>query len=55
MNERIKVIVFDLDGTLYQDFTVHKQYLHFMVEGTDKEPWEHALVDLRRKYSAGTG
>lgn len=53
MNERIKVIVFDLDGTLYQDFTVHKQYLHFMVEGTDKEPWEHALVDFTEEVLRG--
>lgn len=44
MEERIKVIVFDLDGTIYQDFSFYKQYVRFMVEGTDKEAWENRLV-----------
>lgn len=44
MEERIKAIVFDLDGTLYQDFSFLKPYIRFMVEGTDKEPWENRLV-----------
>ncbi|MEA5049324.1 MAG: HAD family hydrolase [Eubacteriales bacterium] len=44
MEEKTKVIVFDLDGTIYQDSTFYKPYIRFMVEGTDKENWEPRLV-----------
>lgn len=45
MEEKIKVIVFDLDGTIYQDFSFYKSYIRFMVEGTDKETWEPRLAE----------
>lgn len=53
MEERIKVIVFDLDGTIYQDFSFYKHYIHFMVEGTDKETWESGLVEYVKDVLCG--
>lgn len=46
MNDKIKVIVFDLDGTIYQNITFHKDYIHYLVEGTDKEAWEENLLEF---------
>jgi FMN phosphatase YigB (HAD superfamily) len=53
MEERIKAIVFDLDGTLYQDFSFYKPYIHFMVEGTNKETWELKLVEYAEEILCG--
>ena len=53
MEERIKVIVFDLDGTLYQDFSFYKQYIHFMLEGTGKEGWERRLAEYVEEVLRG--
>ncbi len=53
MEEKIKVIVFDLDGTIYQDFSFYKHYIHFMVEGTDKETWEPRLAEYAEDVLRG--
>lgn len=53
MEENIKVIVFDLDGTLYQDFSFFQPYIHFMVEGTDKEGWEPGLEEYVKEVLCG--
>lgn len=45
MVDDIKTIVFDLDGTIYQNTVFHRDYLYFLVEGTDKETWADALID----------
>lgn len=42
----VKTVIFDLDGTIYQNKVFHREYIHFLVEGTDKASWESALIDF---------
>ena len=42
--ERIKTVVFDLDGTIYQDFTFHRHYFRRLLDGTGMEGREEGLV-----------
>lgn len=42
----VKTVIFDLDGTIYQNKVFHRDYIHFLVEGTDKTSWESALIDF---------
>lgn len=44
MHGQIKTIVFDLDGTIYQNNHFHGDYIHFLLEGTGLEDWERPLV-----------
>ena len=44
MHREIKTIVFDLDGTIYQNNRFHSDYIRFLLEGTGREDWEEALV-----------
>lgn len=44
MKHSIHTIVFDLDGTLYQNNTFHRDYIHFLLEGSHFQEWEEALV-----------
>ena len=44
MFDNIKTIVFDLDGTLYQDFQYHRVFLDILLEGTDKKAWQDDLI-----------
>ena len=37
--EHIKTVVFDLDGTIYQNNRFHPDYIHFLLEGTPYESW----------------
>jgi len=46
MFENIQTIIFDLDGTLYQDDNYHKYYLHNLLENTGREDWESAFIDF---------
>jgi FMN phosphatase YigB (HAD superfamily) len=39
----IKVVIFDLDGTMYQHETFHQSYLKYVVEGTK---WENSYAHL---------
>ena len=51
--ENIKTIVFDLDGTIYQNNSFHSDYIHFLLEGTGKTHWEKPLVDFIDGIFAG--
>ncbi|HWP22025.1 MAG TPA: hypothetical protein VN417_04700 [Candidatus Cryosericum sp.] len=42
-----------MDGTIYQDFSFYKHYIHFMVEGTDKETWEPRLAEYAEDVLCG--
>lgn len=41
--EGIRAVIFDLDGTLYQDHSIHLKYMELLVEGT---PWQAHLQDI---------
>ncbi|MBQ3615242.1 MAG: HAD family hydrolase, partial [Anaerotignum sp.] len=51
--KHIKTVVFDLDGTIYQNNHFHPDYIHFLVEQTSYEDWEQALVSLVDDVFAG--
>ncbi len=53
--EEIQTIVFDLDGTIYQDNEFYKDYLHFLVEGTPKESWADELIAYVSDVFEGKG
>lgn len=53
MRQDIETVVFDLDGTVYQNTVFHRDYLHFLVEGTGYEGWEEQLVQLTEEVYAG--
>jgi FMN phosphatase YigB (HAD superfamily) len=42
---QIQVVIFDLDGTLYQDLTFYKRYIHYMLAGTELENQTESLID----------
>ena len=42
--ESIKTIIFDLDGTIYQNNTFHRDYIRFLLDGSEKRNWEAPLV-----------
>lgn len=44
MNNEIKTIIFDLDGTVYQNTEFHRDYLRFLVEDSDKAAWLDELI-----------
>ena len=44
MRQEIDTIIFDLDGTIYQNTEFHRDYLHFLVEGTAREGWVDSLI-----------
>lgn len=46
MNNNVRTVVFDLDGTVYQNTTFHRDYLHFLVENTPLTDWEAALIEF---------
>lgn len=49
MGHRIETVVFDLDGTLYLNNDFYRDYIHFLLEDTDKVEWEDDLI----RYTAG--
>lgn len=49
MGHRIETVVFDLDGTLYLNNDFYRDYIHFLLEDTDKVEWEDDLI----RYAAG--
>lgn len=51
--DNIKTVVFDLDGTLYQNDTFHRDYIHFLLEGSGREDWEDTLIDYIDGVYAG--
>ena len=53
MRNDIETVVFDLDGTIYQNTVFHHDYLHFLVEGTCYECWQQKLVEFTEQVYAG--
>lgn len=53
MKQNVKTILFDLDGTVYQNTTFHNDYLKFLVEGTKYESWEKPLVKFADDIFSG--
>lgn len=53
MNNKLKTLIFDLDGTVYQNTTFHRDYLHFLVQDTPFVRWETALIDFVERVFAG--
>lgn len=51
--EHIKTVVFDLDGTIYQNNHFYPDYIHFLVEKTPYESWEKELVSFIGEIFAG--
>ena len=41
-----RIVIFDLDGTIYQNSVFHRGYLRTLVAGTWAEPLEADLVRL---------
>ena len=46
MNQNVKTIIFDLDGTIYQNVSFHRTYLHFLLADTPWDTWETELVEF---------
>lgn len=46
-------VIFDLDGTIYQNTTFHRDYIRTLVDGTERESWERALVWLTEEILSG--
>ena len=42
----IRVILFDMDGTLYQDHTFHRDYLRYLLAGTQYEGFTSQAIRL---------
>ncbi|OUM87937.1 MAG: hypothetical protein BAA01_10865 [Bacillus thermozeamaize] len=49
----IKVIIFDMDGTLYQEDTFMDRYIRYLLEGTEWEAETDAAVAEARKILYG--
>jgi FMN phosphatase YigB (HAD superfamily) len=49
----IQFILFDLDGTVYQDLNVHRYYIPFLVENSKYADWAPALCQFCDKVLAG--
>lgn len=48
-----RIVIFDLDGTIYQNSVFHRGYLRTLVAGTWAEPLEADLVRWQRRSSPG--
>lgn len=53
MSGVIRYLVFDLDGTIYQDLDFYKDYIHFLTRGTDKEAWRDSLICFTQDVLSG--
>lgn len=49
----IETVIFDLDGTVYQNLTFHADYLHFLLEGTPFAALETPLLDYINRVFCG--
>ncbi|WP_308638283.1 HAD family hydrolase [Paenibacillus silvisoli] len=49
----LKVIIFDMDGTLYQEDSFMDRYIRYMLEATDREHETEAAVALGRAILTG--
>lgn len=53
MDQNLKTVIFDLDGTIYQNVSFHRTYLRYLLEGTPWAKWETAFVDFVDDVFAG--
>ncbi len=53
MDQNVKTVIFDLDGTIYQNVSFHRTYLHFLLEGTPWAKWEEEFVEFVDDVFAG--
>lgn len=53
MQKSDRIVIFDLDGTIYQNSIFHRGYLRTLVAGTWAEPLEAELVRLAEDIFAG--
>ncbi|CAM4397065.1 HAD hydrolase-like protein [Paenibacillus alkaliterrae] len=49
----VKVIIFDMDGTLYQEDTYLERYIRYLLEGTEHEGETEAVVSAGRAILTG--
>ncbi|SFE08063.1 FMN phosphatase YigB, HAD superfamily [Paenibacillus catalpae] len=49
----IRVVIFDMDGTLYQEDTFLERYIRYMLEGTEHERESNAAVKAGRAILTG--
>lgn len=52
---QIKTILFDMDGTLYQDFQFHRDYLRYSLEDTDYASRLPEALHLAERTLSGEG
>ena len=50
---KVKVILFDLDGTIYQDIDFHRDYIQTLVTDTPYQAWEKELVTFTDEVLRG--
>lgn len=48
-----RIVIFDLDGTIYQNTVFHTDYIHTLVTGTEFAHWERDLIGLADDIFAG--
>ena len=53
MLQSLNTIVFDLDGTLYQDLSIHRIYIRYLLRETDRQPWETQLISFVEEVLRG--
>lgn len=46
MEQNFKTVIFDLDGTIYQNTTFHTDYIHYLVEDTALKAWTTPLIQF---------
>ena len=48
-----RIVIFDLDGTIYQNTAFHTDYIHTLVADTEFAHWEQDLIGLADEIFAG--
>lgn len=44
--KEIEAVIFDLDGTLYQDVSFHRRYIAYLLEGTEHEEQTDRFIEI---------
>jgi FMN phosphatase YigB (HAD superfamily) len=55
LSDGIKTILFDLDGTVYQNNDFHRTYLSLLIKNTPYASWERQLIALADDILSGKG
>jgi len=53
VHRAVNTVIFDLDGTVYQDTTFHRDYIRFLVADTPFAQWQDDLIQLVDGVFAG--